>query len=286
MSIKKYLEKSEDLTGKEILVTGGTSGIGLALVKQLLSKNAKVVVLARDLQKAEMVKNSLLENYENPDISFIHYDQSDDESVVKVAKEIAENHPDFYALVLNAGMTQRKKPTRFVDGYPVTLKTNYIGLALLLENLLPLLKGKHRFIFQGSLAAAAHLKKINSFKDTNISFWQQYFISKAGVEALFYHYSHSESPHEFICVEPGIAITGIVREFSNIIKSLARTFSKVFSHSADKAALTALCAIQSTTPSGSFIIPRGLFHLRGYPKIKKFPKRRMRPYLVEMLKKN
>ena len=31
MSIKKYLEKLEDFSGKEILITGGTSGIGLSL---------------------------------------------------------------------------------------------------------------------------------------------------------------------------------------------------------------------------------------------------------------
>ena len=285
MSIKKYLDKLEDLSDKEVLVTGGTSGIGLSLVKELLSKNAKVIVLARNMKKAESVKNSLLENYENPQISFIEYDQSDDESVKNAAKEIANNHSSFYALVLNAGITQRKKPTKYVDGYPLTIKTNFIGTNLLLETLLPLLKGKHRFIFQGSLVAGWHLKKIKSLKDTNISFWQQYIISKAGVEALWYKYSQSESPFEFVLVEPGLSITDIIREFPKVIRWLAKTFSKLFSHSADKAALTAMLAMQSTTTDGSYIIPRGLFSCRGYPKLKKFPKKRRKPYLVEMLNK-
>ena len=283
MSIKKYIDKVEDLSGKEIIVTGGTSGIGLSLVKQLLSKNAKVVVLARNMQKAEGVKESLLRSYENLEISFIQYNQSDDQSVVAAAKEISEKHQDFYALVLNAGITQRKKPTTYVDGYPLTIKTNYVGAALLLKTLLPLLSNKHRFVFQGSLCAGWHLKKIKSLKDKDISLWQQYFISKAGIEALYYHYLNNNKDHDFILVEPGIAVTGIVREFPKIIRVLAKAFSALFSHAVEKSSLTALLAVQSTTANGSYIVPRGLFDWRGYPRFKKFPKKRRKEYLVEML---
>ena len=89
MSVKRYLERFEDLSNKKILITGGTSGIGLSLTDQLLSKNATVVILARNMKKAEEVKNSLLEKYKNASLSFIQYDQSDDQSVIKAAKEVA-----------------------------------------------------------------------------------------------------------------------------------------------------------------------------------------------------
>ena len=59
MSVKKYLDKLEDLTGQKIIVTGGTSGIGLSIVKELLIKGADVVILARNLTKANEVKTSL-----------------------------------------------------------------------------------------------------------------------------------------------------------------------------------------------------------------------------------
>lgn len=283
MSIKKYVDKTEDLSGKKIIVTGGTSGIGLSLVHFLLQKHAKVVILARNMEKANNVTDYLLNKYQNAVIELLTYDQSDDESVKKASQEILEKHSDFYALFLNAGIVQRKKPTKYVDDYPLTIKTNYVGLALFLKCLLPNLSGQHRFIFQGSLVAGYRLKKIKSLKDKDIGLWQQYYISKAGVETLFYHYSHSEYPFEFLLVEPGIAITGIVRDFSSIIQKLARLFAKVFSQSADKAALTALLAVQSTTKNHSFIVPRGLFTLRGYPKLKKFSKKRMREKLYHML---
>ena len=285
MSIKKYLEHFEDLSNKKILITGGTSGIGLSLTEQLLSKNATVVILARNMKKAEEVKNSLLEKYKNAQLSFIQYDQSDDQSVINAAKEVAEKHNDFYALVLNAGITQQKKPVKYVDGYPLTIKTNLIGLSLFLETLLPLLNEKHRFIFQGSLVAGWHLKKIKSYQDKNISFWQQYFISKAGVEALYYYYLEQHLNHEFLLVEPGISVTNIIREFPPVIRFLAKAFAVLFSNPVEKASLPALLAVSSTTKDGSYIIPRGFLDWRGYPKIKKFPPKRRRPFLVEMIKK-
>ena len=40
-----------DLDEKIVLVTGGTSGIGLAIVKSFLEENASVIVLARNKEK-------------------------------------------------------------------------------------------------------------------------------------------------------------------------------------------------------------------------------------------
>lgn len=286
MSIKKYLAKLEDLSGKKIIITGGTSGIGLSIVKHLLTKHAQVIVLARNPNKYESLKQFAFENYNSPQIEFIKYDQSIDESVIEAAREIAEKYSDFYAFILNAGITQRKKPVKYIDGFPLTIKTNFVGVALLMETLLPLLNGQHCFIFQGSLVASWRLKKISTLKEKKLSFWQQYFISKAGVEALFYYYSQSDYPHEFILIEPGISVTDIIREFPPIIRFLAKVFSKLISHSPDKAALTAMVALESTTSKNAFITPRGLFSWRGYPKIKTFPKKREKQYLIKMLNKD
>ena len=283
MSVKKYLAKLEDLSKKQVLITGGTSGIGLSLVKELLDKQAQVVVLARNTNKANEVKDSCLKIHPDNPIDIIKYDQSNDQSVKVAAKEIIDKYPNFYAIILNAGVFQTKKSMTRTDDIYTTIKTNFVGLSLFLENLIPDLKGEHRFIFQGSLAAKLHEKKIDSLKVNHLSSWQQYCISKSGVEALFYHYSQNDSKNSFYLVEPGITSTEIIRDFPTVIRVLGKGFLKVFSHSNERAALTAMMALQSTTEKNSFIVPRGPLSCAGLPKIKKFPKRRQRTYLVDLV---
>ena len=283
MSVKKYLDKLEDLTGQKIIVTGGTSGIGLSIAKELLYKGADVIILARNLTKANEVKDNLASLYPDKHIDIIEYDQSDDESIIKASEVIIKEHSDFSAMILNAGIFQKGKLTETND-IPLTIKTNYVGLKTLLDYLLPRLNGHHRFIFQGSLAAGMRQKKITTLKDKTLSSWQRYIISKSGVEALFYHYSQlKQDQFSFYLVEPGITSTDIIRDFSPFIRWAGKIFLKIFSHSVDKAALTALLAVQSTTEKNSFIVPRCPGTFMGYPKIKKFPKKREKTYLYDLL---
>ena len=171
-----------------------------------------------------------------------------------------------------------------VDDICTTIKTNYVGLSLFMKTILPLLEGEHRFIFQGSVVAKLHDKKLKKLQDKNISSLQQYCISKSGVEALFYHYSQmNDKNNSFYLVEPGITSTDITRDFPSAIKVLGKGFLKVFSQSNERAALTAMKALQTTTEKNSFIVPRGLLSCTGMPKIKKFPKRRQRPYLIDLV---
>lgn len=60
MKISRYLDNLESLENKEIIVTGGTSGIGLSIVHHLLYKHANVIILARNKNKSLEVKTNLL----------------------------------------------------------------------------------------------------------------------------------------------------------------------------------------------------------------------------------
>lgn len=61
------------LRGKKIIVTGGGSGIGLAIAKKALSEGAEVVITGRDLAKLQEVKRTI----NNPQLYILQWDVAD-----------------------------------------------------------------------------------------------------------------------------------------------------------------------------------------------------------------
>ena len=84
-------------------------------------------------------------------------------------------------------------------------------------------------------------------------------------------------------MEPGLTNSEIIRDYPTPIRQMGHVFLKVASHSTDKAALTALKALESQTKENAFIVPRGFCNCMGYPKFKKFPRKRERAYLYDFL---
>ena len=125
----------KDLTGKLIIVTGSSDGIGLETAKDLLSSNARVIFACRNKNKTQEIINKFPENYKKNAI-FIQLDLASFKSIENFAKEIKLNYPKIDILINNAEMG-----ARFIDktedGYINTYQVNYLGnilLTLLLEN--------------------------------------------------------------------------------------------------------------------------------------------------------
>jgi NAD(P)-dependent dehydrogenase (short-subunit alcohol dehydrogenase family) len=83
---------SDELSGKKVLVTGGTKGIGEAIVKRLRQAGATVIATAR----------SIPENLQSPEL-FIQSDISTPAGVEKVVKEVFARLSGLDILINNAG---------------------------------------------------------------------------------------------------------------------------------------------------------------------------------------
>lgn len=86
-----------EIANKTILITGGTSGIGLEMVKQLSAHNI-VLVMARSLEKTTM----LFQGHNN--IHCYCCDLLSSEDITECAKQIIIDHPDTSILINNAGV--------------------------------------------------------------------------------------------------------------------------------------------------------------------------------------
>ena len=279
MKVKKYLESFPSLENKKILVTGGTNGIGLAFVRHILNKNANVVLLARNINKIQ----SIIDEYKDKNIEYIIYDQSDYESIDNAIDAINNKYKDFDILVCNAGIMLPKKGSLSKQGNPLTADTNFIGLYRLLKGIVPYHSNK-RYVLQGSLVAGFHQPMKRSIYNNELKLFDQYNLSKAGVEALYYYFYNSNKDNVFVLTEPGVVSTDLFNGLKEPIKTLGKQFIKLVSHKPEKASLTLFKAIQDDTPNGSYIVPRGLNAVSGYPKIKTFPKNRQREYLIRQIK--
>ncbi|PSL34460.1 SDR family NAD(P)-dependent oxidoreductase [Chitinophaga ginsengisoli] len=125
--------KGIDLQGKTVIVTGGYAGIGLETVKTLVAAGAKVIVPARDVQKAANNLKGV------PNITVASMDLMNPASIDAFADAFLSTHAQLDILINNAGIMwvplQRDE-----RGYESQLATNHLGHFQLTAKLWPALK--------------------------------------------------------------------------------------------------------------------------------------------------
>ncbi len=157
-----------NLNGKVFIVTGTTSGTGFEATRILLSKGAKVVMLNRNLKKAEDTIATLRQGLgNNIDVTNIQMDLSKQVSVKKAADEVLKTVHQIDALVCNAAIAQVPKQKLTEDGWESQMGTNYYGNWTLQALLFPLIeKSKGRIVTVGSMGYDMGIKTIK-FDDLN-----------------------------------------------------------------------------------------------------------------------
>lgn len=131
---------SDDLMKNKIcMVTGATSGIGLATAEELATQGATVVITARNAEKGESTAALIKQETGNDSVEYLQADLSLQTQIRDLAKEFQNRYSRLDVLVNNAGAIFLKRQLSG-EGIELTFATNYISYFLLTNLLLDTLK--------------------------------------------------------------------------------------------------------------------------------------------------
>jgi NAD(P)-dependent dehydrogenase (short-subunit alcohol dehydrogenase family) len=125
------------MTGRTVLVTGATGGIGLETGRALAKMGARVVIGARDAARGQAVVDELVRG--GGSAQLLEMDLASFASVRRAAERFRGVHSRLDVLVNNAGIAVReRRPTE--DGHERTWQANFLSHFLLTRLLMPVLK--------------------------------------------------------------------------------------------------------------------------------------------------
>jgi retinol dehydrogenase-12 len=137
------MEQEYNLTGKTAVVSGATSGIGLASAILLAQNGAFVIGIGRNKDRCHAAEANIQAACPGAKATFLQADFSQQSQLRQLAKEITslltgQNIPCLDILVNNAGTYSQKKILT-VDGIELTFAVNHLASFLLTHDLLPVL---------------------------------------------------------------------------------------------------------------------------------------------------
>ena len=142
-----------DLSGKRILVTGVSAGLGVETARTLAAHGAQVVGAARDLAKAKGATGQVRADAKNGGgLELVQLDLASLASVRACADALLAAGKPFDLIIANAGVMACPFG-KTVDGFETQFGTNHLGHFLLVNRIASLLKPGGRLV---NLASSGH----------------------------------------------------------------------------------------------------------------------------------
>jgi retinol dehydrogenase-14 len=127
-------DAGHSMTGKTVLITGGTGGIGKATAIGLARAGARVGIVGRDATRGEAAAADIRSASGNPSVDVFTADLSSQAEVRRLAAEVLDRYPRLDVLVNNVGGFWAHRHVT-ADGLEHTFAVNHLA-GFLLTNLL------------------------------------------------------------------------------------------------------------------------------------------------------
>jgi uncharacterized oxidoreductase len=160
------------LQNSTILITGGTSGIGLELLKQLSTQGvAKIIITGRNSLKLEQTKHQF------PDVHIVRSNVSNPQEIEQLYREVTQKFPALNVIINNAGIMRNldlQDTSMDLEDIIREVDTNLSGTIRMVHKFLPHLKAQ-------KTAAIVNISSGLAFMPLPLS--PVYSATKAGVHA-------------------------------------------------------------------------------------------------------
>ncbi|MDB5470301.1 MAG: shikimate dehydrogenase [Caulobacter sp.] len=214
-----------DLSGKRILVTGVSAGLGVETARVLAAHGATVVGAARDLAKAEIATQVVKAQAANGgSLELIELDLASLKSVRAAADRLVADGRAFDLVINNAGVMACPKGET-ADGFETQFGTNHLGHFVFTNRIASLLKSGSRVV---NLASSGHrFSDVNledpNFETTEYTEFGAYGRSKTAnvLFAVEFDRRHKDRGVRAIAVHPGGIQTELGRHMTpEVMKAL------------------------------------------------------------------
>lgn len=265
---KKWLFKNtSSLKGKTVVLTGSTGGIGNELCRYMCFLGADLILIDRNRQKAEVLKECLLALFPDAKITLLTADLEEIESVKKATEELKGLSPDVF--IHNAGAYSI--PRKICNtGFDNVFQINFVSPYYIIRELLPILNQRNgKVTVVGSIA-----HRYSKTDPDDIDFKRRkkaslvYGNAKRYLMFSLYSLKKDYANTSFSVVHPGITFTGITAHYPKLIFALIKHPMKMIFMKPCTAALSILKGLFNSTDDGFWIGP-WLFDIWGKPKMKK-----------------
>jgi NAD(P)-dependent dehydrogenase (short-subunit alcohol dehydrogenase family) len=252
-----------DMSGRTVVITGASGGIGLITARELARVGARVILAVRDPAKGEAIARTLSGETQVRQLNVASL-----ESVRAFARAWTG---EIDILINNAGIMQ--VPLAYTaDGFESQTATNYFGPFALTNLLLP-------HVIDRVITVSSQLHRRGHVHADDLNWRKRKYNATAAycdskLDATLFalelnrRLAASGSRVRSLIAHPGIATTNLVSHVGGFPGVMNRAM-RFMVNDAEHGALPTLYAASQDIPGGCYVGPDGVGGIKGYPEVRK-----------------